>query len=71
MVLVDAAAHSYEGYPFIAKSMEFFDKLTKLDFSKSDQEIFDFIKSISVNSVQESMVRLSLNLEKRQFRYNL
>lgn len=71
VIIVDASAHSYEGFPFITKSMEFLEKLAKVDFSKSDKEILDYIKAISVNEMQESMVRLNLDLKNRRFMYNL
>ena len=63
VIIVDASAHSYEGFPFITKSMEFLEKLAKVDFSKSDKEVLDYIKAISVNEMQESMVRLNLDLK--------
>lgn len=42
-----------------------------MDFTKTDAEILSYIKSICVNDIQESMIRLNLDLSNRRFVYNL
>lgn len=49
IVIVDAAPHSYIGFPFVNKSLEFLHKLRQLDFKKSDEEILQYVKSICSN----------------------
>lgn len=52
VVIVDAAPHSFEGFPFVAQNLSFFDKLLKVGFGGSDQQIQDYLKSICSNEAQ-------------------
>lgn len=71
VVIVDAAPHSFEGFPFVAQNLSFFDKLLKVDFGGSDQQIQDYLKSICSNEAQLELAHFNIDLQNRRFKCNL